>query len=151
RSLGPGRRRSRDGLQGRERRPSRFSELQAAQPPRAGGAEGALHRSLRDGSGARTGRDRARGRRRALSRDAAPRIPGSADPPGQSPVRRVELDPGRGALKILVTGSAGFIAGYLVQELLARGHEVVGVDNYSKYGRVEKSYQRHPGYTFLEG
>jgi len=63
----------------------------------------------------------------------------------------VELDPGRGALKILVTGSAGFIAGYLVQELLARGHEVVGVDNYSKYGRVEKSYQRHPGYTFVEG
>jgi len=54
-------------------------------------------------------------------------------------------------LKILVTGSAGFIAGYLVQELLARGHEVVGVDNYSKYGRVEKSYQRHPGYTFVEG
>ena len=39
----------------------------------------------------------------------------------------MELDPGRGALKILVTGSAGFIAGYLVHELLARGHEVVGV------------------------
>ena len=54
-------------------------------------------------------------------------------------------------MRILVTGSAGFIAGYLVQELLARGHEVVGVDNYSKYGRVEKSYQRHPGYTFVEG
>jgi UDP-glucose 4-epimerase len=54
-------------------------------------------------------------------------------------------------LKILVTGSAGFIAGYLVQELLAHGHAVVGVDNYSKYGRVEKSYQRHPGYTFVEG
>jgi len=54
-------------------------------------------------------------------------------------------------LKVLVTGSAGFIAGYLVQELLAQGHSVVGVDNYSKYGRVEKSYQRHPGYTFVEG
>jgi len=63
----------------------------------------------------------------------------------------VELDRGRTPLRILVTGSAGFIAGYLVQELLARGHEVVGVDNYSKYGRVEKSYQRHPGYTFVEG
>jgi nucleoside-diphosphate-sugar epimerase len=54
-------------------------------------------------------------------------------------------------LKILVTGSAGFIAGYLVQELLAQGHSVVGVDNYSKYGPVEKSYQRHPAYTFVEG
>jgi UDP-glucose 4-epimerase len=54
-------------------------------------------------------------------------------------------------LKVLVTGSAGFIAGYLVQELLDGGHEVVGLDNYSKYGPVEKSYQRHPGYRFVQG
>lgn len=54
-------------------------------------------------------------------------------------------------MKVLVTGSAGFIAGYLVQELLAQGHAVVGVDNFSKYGRVEKSYQHDPGYTFVEG
>jgi nucleoside-diphosphate-sugar epimerase len=54
-------------------------------------------------------------------------------------------------LKVLVTGSAGFISGYLVAELLQRGHSVVGVDNYSKYGPVEKSYQRHPRYTFVEG
>ena len=54
-------------------------------------------------------------------------------------------------MKVLVTGSAGFIAGYLVQELLDLGHTVVGVDNFSKYGPVEKSYQRHPGYTFVEG
>lgn len=53
-------------------------------------------------------------------------------------------------MKILVTGSAGFIAGYLVHELLAQGHTVVGIDNYSKYGRVEKSYQNHAGYTFVE-
>ena len=54
-------------------------------------------------------------------------------------------------MKVLVTGSAGFIAGYLVQELLSQGHSVVGVDNYSKYGPVEKSYQQHPGYTFVQG
>src|SRR3954464_12887790 len=54
-------------------------------------------------------------------------------------------------MKVLVTGSAGFIAGYLVQELLDGGHEVVGVDNYSKYGAVEKSYQHHPHYRFVEG
>jgi UDP-glucose 4-epimerase len=53
-------------------------------------------------------------------------------------------------MRILVTGSAGFIAGYLVQELLDLGHTVVGVDNYSKYGPVEKSYQTHPAYTFIE-
>ena len=54
-------------------------------------------------------------------------------------------------MKILVTGAAGFINGYLVEELLAAGHEVVGVDNFSKYGRVAKSYDDHPGYRFVEG
>ncbi|MEO8504978.1 MAG: NAD-dependent epimerase/dehydratase family protein [Acidobacteriota bacterium] len=53
-------------------------------------------------------------------------------------------------MKILVTGSAGFIAGYLVQHLLDLGHEVVGIDNFSKYGRVERSYQHHPKYRFVE-
>lgn len=52
-------------------------------------------------------------------------------------------------MKILVTGSAGFINGYMVSELLDAGHEVVGIDNYSKYGVVEKSYERHPRYTLV--
>jgi nucleoside-diphosphate-sugar epimerase len=53
--------------------------------------------------------------------------------------------------RIAVSGSAGFIGGYVVQELLARGHEVVGIDNYSKYGRVARSYDNHQGYSFIEG
>jgi UDP-glucose 4-epimerase len=54
-------------------------------------------------------------------------------------------------MKVLVTGAAGFIAGYLVEELLAAGHAVVGLDNYSKYGRVQRSYQGHPRFHFVEG
>jgi nucleoside-diphosphate-sugar epimerase len=54
-------------------------------------------------------------------------------------------------VKVLVSGSNGFIGGYIVEELLSQGHEVVGVDNFSKYGRIEKSYDSHPGYTLIEG
>ncbi len=53
--------------------------------------------------------------------------------------------------KVLVTGSAGFIGGYVVEELLARGYEVVGLDNLSKYGPVYKSYDGDPRYHFVEG
>jgi UDP-glucose 4-epimerase len=54
-------------------------------------------------------------------------------------------------VKVLVTGAAGFISGYLVQELLEHGHDVIGIDNFSKYGRVAKSYDDHPSYRFVEG
>jgi len=52
--------------------------------------------------------------------------------------------------KVLVTGSAGFIGGYLVEELLRRGYAVVGVDNFSKYGKVAKSYDTNPDYRLVE-
>ena len=54
-------------------------------------------------------------------------------------------------MKVLVTGAAGFINGYLIPDLLAAGHEVTGVDNFSKYGPLTRSYDHHPGYAFVEG
>jgi nucleoside-diphosphate-sugar epimerase len=53
--------------------------------------------------------------------------------------------------KVLVSGSAGFIGGYVVEELLRRGYAVVGLDNFSKYGKVTKSYDDHPHYRLVEG
>src|SRR4029077_20326705 len=53
--------------------------------------------------------------------------------------------------KVLVSGSSGSIGGYLVEDLLGRGYTVIGIDNHSKYGRVEKPYDDHPGYTLVEG
>ncbi|HKB18230.1 MAG TPA: NAD(P)-dependent oxidoreductase [Candidatus Dormibacteraeota bacterium] len=54
-------------------------------------------------------------------------------------------------MKILVTGAAGFICGYLVAELLYAGHEVVGVDNFSKYGPVRRTFDDDPRYRLVEG
>jgi UDP-glucose 4-epimerase len=51
--------------------------------------------------------------------------------------------------RVLLTGSAGFIGGYLVEELLERGYEVVGIDNLSKYGPIKKSYDDHPRYRLI--
>jgi len=53
--------------------------------------------------------------------------------------------------RVLVTGSAGFIGGYLVEELLDRGLEVVGLDNYSKYGPVERAYDSDPSFQGTTG
>ena len=50
-----------------------------------------------------------------------------------------------------MTGAAGFICGYLVPDLLQAGHSVIGVDNFSKYGPVVKSYDNDPGYQLVEG
>ncbi|MCI0584770.1 MAG: NAD(P)-dependent oxidoreductase [Chloroflexi bacterium] len=54
-------------------------------------------------------------------------------------------------MKVLVTGAAGFINGYLIPELLAAGHEVVGVDDFSKYGPLTRSYDADPAYRFVQG
>jgi len=54
-------------------------------------------------------------------------------------------------VRILLTGAGGFISGYLVRELLDAGHDVIGVDNLSKYGPVHRSYDEHPHYRLVLG
>jgi UDP-glucuronate 4-epimerase len=51
-------------------------------------------------------------------------------------------------MRILVTGTAGFIGFHLARRLLADGHEVVGVDNFCDYYSVELKEARH---RLLEG
>ena len=58
-------------------------------------------------------------------------------------------------MKILVTGTAGFIGAALAQQLLARGDEVIGVDNLNDYYDVQLKQSRlgllasHPGFMDL--
>ena len=50
-------------------------------------------------------------------------------------------------MRILVTGSEGSLMQAVIPHLLADGHEVVGVDSFVRYGRIERSRS----YTFIEG
>ena len=45
-------------------------------------------------------------------------------------------------MKILVTGTAGFIGHALVKKLLARGDEIIGLDNINDYYDVNLKYGR---------
>ena len=58
-------------------------------------------------------------------------------------------------MKILVTGTAGFIGSHVAMQLLARGDEVIGLDNLSDYYDVNLKKARlarfmdHPRYTHI--
>ena len=59
-------------------------------------------------------------------------------------------------MKVLVTGAAGFIGYHLVVQLLADGHQVVGIDNLNDYYDVELKHARladigeHGAFRFME-
>lgn len=50
--------------------------------------------------------------------------------------------------KVLITGSEGFIGGYIVKELLKQGYFVYGIDNLSKYGEVIRNHSDNENYKF---
>ena len=52
--------------------------------------------------------------------------------------------------KVLVTGSQGFLGSYICRDLLKRGYQILGVDNYSKYGKITRSHDSHPNFEVLE-
>lgn len=54
-------------------------------------------------------------------------------------------------MRILITGSQGFIGSYLCMELLNHNYSVIGIDDYSKYGPVIRPHDTHPEFTFIEG
>jgi UDP-glucuronate 4-epimerase len=60
-------------------------------------------------------------------------------------------------MKVLVTGTAGFIGSHVALQLLERGDEVIGFDNLNDYYDVNLKKDRlarfmaHPGYTHIHG
>jgi len=48
--------------------------------------------------------------------------------------------------KIVLTGSQGFIGSYICNELLNNGYKVIGIDNYQKYGKINRPHDNHPNF-----
>ena len=49
---------------------------------------------------------------------------------------------------VLVTGSEGFIGGYIVKNLLDKGYKVLGIDNLTKYGEIIRNHSDNNNYEF---
>lgn len=58
-------------------------------------------------------------------------------------------------MRLLITGTAGFIGFHLAQRMLAEGHEVVGLDNFNAYyatvlkDRRNAELEKHSGYRLV--
>lgn len=50
---------------------------------------------------------------------------------------------------IVLTGAAGFIGGYIVEEALRKGYRVIGIDNLSKYGDTSRSFDDNADYELV--
>jgi len=53
-------------------------------------------------------------------------------------------------MRVLLTGSQGFIGSYICNELLEKGHEVIGVDNFSKYGELKRPHDKHSNFKLYK-
>jgi len=51
---------------------------------------------------------------------------------------------------VLVTGSQGFIGSYVCNELLNNNYHVIGVDNFSKYGKLTRAHDKHEHFQLIE-
>jgi nucleoside-diphosphate-sugar epimerase len=60
---------------------------------------------------------------------------------------------GRKALTqhLVITGAAGFIGGYVVEEALKNGFRVTGIDNLSKYGDETRTFDKDSNYELVVG
>jgi len=54
-------------------------------------------------------------------------------------------------MKVLITGGAGFIGSYVIEDLLENGYEVVCLDNFSKYGYINRNYYKNPKFSLIKG
>jgi len=50
-------------------------------------------------------------------------------------------------MRILVTGSEGSLMQFVIPHLIRLGHEVIGVDNFARYGVID----RERNYKFIRG
>ena len=51
---------------------------------------------------------------------------------------------------ITVVGSQGFIGSYICNEFLEHGYNVIGIDNYSKYGSVARQHDDNQNFKLIK-